>query len=139
MLESLKVIYQMLDEINRSVKNKEDLLKKHLRDPIFGKTLRKVLEYITNETLIFSLKKINFCVFFEDKIAAEHQNVASIFQMLDFIITKETYLSDDEISFFEKISSSDPETIETVMRILNKESGCGLMNNKIKEILEEKL
>ena len=136
MLIGFKVIYEMLENINQSINSKEDVLKKHLNDPIFGKTLRKVLEYIVNDNIIFSLKKIKYCIYFDDKIAAEHQNTDAIFQMLEFITTKETDLSDVEISFLEKISSSDIETIEIVTRILNKESGCGLLNEQIKRVLE---
>lgn len=136
MLESLKVIYQILEETNQS-NDKENILKKYLNDPIFGETLKKVLVYITDKSLMFPLKRINYCIYFEDKIAAEHQNVPGMFQMLDFIAAKDTDLSDDEITFFERISSSDPETIEVVTRILNKESGTGLINDKIVEILGE--
>ena len=136
MLDTLKIIYQMIEEVNQS-NDKEDILRKNLQDPIFGETLRRVLEYLTDKSLKFPLNRIKYCIYFEDKIAAEHQNVPGIFQMLDFIAAKEIDLSDDEITFFERVSSSDPETVEVITRILNKESGCGLVNDRIVEILEE--
>ena len=126
----------MIEEVNQS-NDKEDILRKNLQDPIFGETLRRVLEYLTDKSLKFPLNRIKYCIYFEDKIAAEHQNVPGIFQMLDFIAAKEIDLSDDEITFFERVSSSDPETVEVITRILNKEAGCGLVNDKIIEILEE--
>jgi len=136
MLDTLKIIYRMIEEVNQSF-NKEETLRKNLNDPIFGQTLRRVLEYLTDKSLKFPLNRIKHCIYFEDKVAAEHQNVPGIFQMLDFIAAKETDLSDDEITFFERVSSSDLETVEVVTRILNKESGCGLVNDKIIEILGE--
>ena len=47
MLTSLKQIYMMLEDINRKIDNnsKIDLLRTSLNEPIFGKILRKVLEY----------------------------------------------------------------------------------------------
>ena len=136
MLTSLKVIYSILEEINQSTKDKKDLLKKHLDDPIFGKTLKRVLEYITND-FKFNLKQIRYCVYFDDPIAAEHQHVNGIFNMLDFLNSKQDDPSDEEIAFLEKISSADPETIEVVVRILNKFSACGLTNDQIMKILKE--
>jgi len=137
MLTSLKVIYEMLESINQKSDNKEDILKKYLNDPIFGSTLRKVLDYITNQDLKFPLKRINYCLYFDDKIAAEHQNVDSIFEMLDYISIKQSDPSDEERTFLERISSSDVETVETVMRILNKMSGCGLTNEQIMKVLQD--
>lgn len=136
MLSSLKEIYIMLQNINQSETEKEILLKKYLADPIFGKTLKKVLEYSTNKN-IYNITKINYISYFDDELAAEQQHVGGIFNMLDFIISKKDDLSDEEISFFEKISSSDVETTEVVMRILNKQTGCGLTNVEIIKILKE--
>ena len=137
MLANLKVIYEMLENINQSSYDKEDRLKKHLSDPIFGKTLRKVLIYMTDDKYLFSVKKINYCAYFDDKLAAEKQNVDGIFEMLDYISGKTTGISDEEISFLEKISSPDVETVETVVRILNKQTGCGLTNDQVINILKE--
>ena len=132
MLVSLKPIFTVLERINRKthIEMKRKILEENLEDPIFGDTLRKVLIYLSGESWNFKLKKINFCVYFDDAIALEHQNVESIFKMLEFINDKDGDISDDEISFLEKISSSDPETIEVVTRILNKESGCGLTKDR---------
>lgn len=137
MLTGLKVIHDMLESVNQSTNNKEDVLRNFLSDPIFGKTLRRTLEYVTDKKHFFRLKRIRYCVFFDDKVAAEHQNVDSIFDMLDYLSEKPKDSSDDEISFLEKISSSDVETVEVVTRILNKMSGCGLVNETIVSILEE--
>ncbi len=139
MLSSLKQIFNMLEDINRkiTIDDKLNLLRKFLKEPIFGAVLRKVLEYITNKNWQFKLKHINYCLYFEDKLAAEHQNTDGIFTMLEYISNKETDISDEEKSFLEKISSSDPETVEVVTRILNKESGCGLTNDQILEILSQ--
>ena len=127
----------MLEEINQSAGNKTELLKKHLNDPIFGKTLKKVLENITDPLKTFNIKQIRYCVYFDDSLAAEHQHVDGIFNMLDFLNSKQDDPSDEEIAFLEKISSADPETIEVVVRILNKFSGCGLTNDQIMKILKE--
>jgi TFIIF-interacting CTD phosphatase-like protein len=137
MLTNLKVIYEMLEKINQSSFDKEDILRTQLTDPIFGKTLRKVLDYITDDKRTFSVKKISYCVYFDDKLAAENQNVDGIFEMLDYISGKTSGISDEEISFLEKISSPDVETVEVVMRILNKQSGSGLTNDQIIKILKE--
>jgi len=141
MLTSLKQIYIMLEDINRKIDDdsKDNLLRTFLNEPIFGKILRKVLEYLTNDELQFKIKRVNFCTYFEDKVAAEHQNTDSIFEMLDYIDSKSDDISEDEKSFLDKISSSDPETVEVVTRILNKEAGCGITNNKIIQILNETL
>jgi hypothetical protein len=141
MLTSLKQIYMMLEDINRKIDNnsKIDLLRTSLNEPIFGKILRKVLEYLTNENLQFKIKRVNFCAYFEDKISAEHQNTDGIFKMLDYISSKSDDVSADEKSFLDKISSSDFETVEVVTRILNKEAGCGITNNKVIEILSESI
>jgi hypothetical protein len=139
MLTSLKEIYKMLESLNNSITNKEEKLIKYLDDPIFGGTFRRVLEYISYDKYIFGLKQIKYCVYFEDPIAAEHQNVDSIFEMLDYLNQKEGDPSDDEISFLEKISSSDVETVEVVVRILNKINCCGLTNERVIEILEREL
>ena len=137
MLTSLKVIYEILENINHSPNNKEEVLRKHLKDPIFGPTLRKVLIYMIDKKYLFRLKKINYCVYFDDPVAAENQHVDGIFEMLEYLNTKTSDVSDEERTFLEKISSSDTETIEVVLRILNKFSGCGLINERIMEILEE--
>lgn len=137
MLANLKVIYEMLDGVNQSSFDKEDKLRTYLKDPIFGKTLRKVLEYMIDNKYIFSVKKIKYCVYFDDKLAAENQNVDGIFEMLDYISGKTTGISDEEVSFLEKISSPDVETTEVVMRILNKQTGCGLTNDIVMSILKE--
>jgi hypothetical protein len=141
MLSNLKQIYTMLEDINRKIDSdgKIDLLRIFLNEPIFGEMLRKVLMYITDESKQFKLKRIKFCTYFEDKVAAEHQNTDGIFDMLDYIDNKLDDISEDEISFLEKISSSDIETVEVVTRILNKEAGCGITNDKIIEILNEPL
>jgi hypothetical protein len=141
MLTSLKQIYIMLEDINRKIDDdsKDHLLRTFLNEPIFGKILRRVLMYITDESKQFKLKRIKFCTYFEDKVAAEHQNTDGIFDMLDYIDNKLDDISEDEISFLEKISSSDIETVEVVTRILNKEAGCGITNDKIIEILNEPL
>jgi len=130
MLTSLKQIYIMLEDINRKIDDdsKNNLLRTFLNEPIFGKILRKVLEYLTNDKLQFKIKRVNFCTYFEDKVAAEYQNTDGIFEMLDYINSKSEDISEDEKSFLDKISSSDPETVEVVTRILNKESGTGLTN-----------
>lgn len=138
MLTSLKVIYEILEDINHSQMNKEDVLRKHLKDPIFGPTLRKVLTYIVSEKYSFQLKNIKYCIYFDDPVAAENQHVDGIFEMLDYLNMKQDDISDEEKSFLEKISSSDVETVEVVVRILNKSTGCGLPNIRIMEILEEK-
>jgi hypothetical protein len=137
MLMSLKTIYEMLESINQKSYDKEGLLKTHLNDPIFGKTLRRVLEYITNDKYVFSLKRINYCVYFDDPIAAENQNSDGIFEMLDYLNNITSDVSDEERAFLEKVSSIDPETVEVVTRILNKYSGCGLIDDDIIKILEE--
>ena len=136
---SLKQIYIMLEEINKKMDDhgKIGLLKEYLSDPIFGNVFRKVLVYIASSRRSYKLKRINYCIYFDDKIAAEHQNVDSIFTMLDYLNEKTSDASDEEISFLEKISSSDVETVEVVVRILNKQSGCGLTNEQIVEILQE--
>ena len=117
--------------------NKEEVLRKHLKDPIFGQTLRKVLTYIIDPKYSFRLTKINYCVYFDDAAAAENQHVNGIFEMLDYLNSKTGDVSDEEKSFLEKISSSDPETVEVVLRILNKSASCGLTNTQINQILEE--
>lgn len=137
MLMSFKVIYEMLEDINKSQKNKEDILKKYLKDPIFGKTLRQVLNYMIDEKIDFHIKRINNCIYFDDPIASENQNTDGIFKMLDYLQTLTSDPSIDEISFLEKVSSIDVETVEVVTRILNKTSGSGLTNESIKSILEE--
>ena len=137
MLDSLKIIYQMIEEVNQKSFGKESTLRKHLSDPIFGDTLKKVLSYMINPKLIFPKVRISYVLYFSDKVAAENQHVEGIFKMLDYIAAKEDDLSDEEILFLERISSSDPETVEVVTRIINKFSGCGLTNEIIKEILEE--
>jgi len=136
-MNSLKAIYDILENINRSINNKEDMLIQNLKDPIFGKILRKVLDYMTNPKYSFQIKQIKYCVYFDDPIASENQNVNSIFKMLDYLIEKEGNPSDEEIAFLEKISSSDMETVEVVTRILIKFPGCGLTNERIAEILED--
>jgi len=138
MLLSLKVIYEYLENINQSTLNKEETLKKYLKEPVFGKVLRQTLEYLANENLKFRINRINYCIIFEDKLAAEHQNTDSIFQMLDYLGTKDSDPSPEEISFLEKICSHDPETVEVVTRIINKQSGTGLTNKQIAKILNEK-
>lgn len=137
MLTNLKEIYNMLEEINRTGKSKEDLLRSHLTNVIFGKTLRKVLEYITDTSKQFNLKKIEHFVYFDDPVAAENQTVDGIFQMLDYLNEKDDDPSDEEIDYLGKVSSSDAETIEVVTRILNKFSGTGLTNEQILEIIKE--
>ena len=137
MLTSLKVIYEMLEEINQSSNDKEGILRRHLADPIFGPTFRKVLTYAADTKHVFGLKKIKYCIYFDDPIAAEHQHVDGIFQMLNYLNKLGSDPADSEISFLEKISSSNTETVETVMRILNKFPACGLSNERIMEILEE--
>jgi len=137
MLMSLKTIYEMLESINQKSYDKEGLLKKHLSDPIFGKTLRRVLEYITSDKYSFNLKRINYCVYFDDPIAAENQNSDGIFEMLDYLNNKQSDVSDDERTFLEKVSSIDPESVEVVTRILNKYPGCGLTDEAIIEVLKE--
>lgn len=137
MLMSLKTIYEMLESINQKSYGKEELLKTHLNDPIFGKTLRKVLEYITNDNYVFSLKRINYCVYFDDPIAAENQNSDGIFEMLDYLNNLTSDVSDEERAFLEKVSSIDPESVEVVTRILNKYSGCGLTDDDIIKVLKE--
>jgi hypothetical protein len=141
MLTSLKQIYIMLEDINRKIDDdsKDHLLRTFLNEPIFGEMLRKVLMYTTDKSKQFKLKRIKFCTYFEDKVAAEHQNTDGIFEMLDYIDSKSDDISEDEKSFLDKISSSDPETVEVVTRILNKEAGCGITNNKIIQILNEPL
>lgn len=136
MLTSLKEIYNILEDINQSISNKTELLIKYLNDPIFGKTLAKVLDYMTDPQKYIKLTKINNCIYFTDELAAENQNVDGIFKMLDYLIEKNSEPSDDEIKFLEKISSSDMETVEVVTRILIKFPGCGLTNENIREILE---
>jgi hypothetical protein len=138
MLTSLKEIHNMLEEVNQLNDNKEELLRKHLENPIFGKTLKRVLEYITDKKHLFRLKRIHYRVFFEDKFAAEQQHVDGIFKMLDSLSEKVGDYSDEEILFFERVSSSDPETIEVINRILNKYSSTGLTNEQIIKVLEEK-
>ena len=137
MLISLKVIYEMLEEVNQSTNNKEGLLRNYLIDPIFGQTLRKVLTYMADTKHIFSLKKIKYCVYFNDPTAAEYQNVDGIFQMLNHLNKLGSDPSENEIIFLEKISSADPETVEIVTRILNKQTVTGLTNERIMEILGE--
>jgi len=137
MLMSLKTIYEMLESINQKSYGKEESLKTYLNDPIFGKTLRKVLEYITNNNYVFSLKKINYCVYFDDPVAAENQNSDGIFEMLDYLNNIQLDASDEEKAFLEKVSSIDAETIEVVTRILNKHSGCGLTDEDIIKVLKE--
>jgi len=94
----------MLEDINRkiTIDDKLNLLRKFLDEPIFGAVLRKVLEYLTDEKWQFKLKRINYCLYFEDKLAAEHQNTDGIFTMLEYIGSKETDISDEEKSFLEK-------------------------------------
>ncbi len=138
MLDNLKEIYNMLESINQSTSDKRILMKQYLRDPVFGKTFRQVLIFITDQKHKFNIKQIKFCAFFEDKFAEEHQNVKGIFQMLDYLGEKGKSSSSEEIAFLERISSSNPETVEVVTRILNKFSGCGLTNEQIVEILNEK-
>ena len=58
--------------------------------------------------------------------------------MLEYLNEIEKDTSSEEIAFLERISSSNPETVEVVTRILNKFSGCGLTNEQIAEILNEK-
>jgi hypothetical protein len=137
MLSSLKEIYEMLEQINQKVFAKEDLLKEYLKDPVFGKILEKVLNYIACKEYKFQFKQINFCVYFNDPIAIENQNTDGIFEMLDYLINKSDEISEEEISFLEKISSSNIETIEVVTRIINKYSGCGISNQRLCEILRE--
>ncbi len=137
MLNSLKEILNMLENINRSVDNKTDLLIKYLKDPIFGKTLARTLEYMTDPNKIFRPIRIGFCIYFNDPIAIENQNVGGIFQMLDYLLEKETDPSAEEISFLEKISSADPETVEIVTRIITKSPACGLTNEEILRIIKE--
>jgi len=129
----------MLEDINRKLddESKRDTLRKYLKEPIFGKVLRQVLVYLTGESWQFSIKRINFCMYFEDKTAAEYQNSDGIFDMLEYLNSKSDDISEDEKAFLEKISSSDPETVEVVTRILNKEAGCGLTNDVIESILLE--
>ena len=138
MLDSLKEIYNMLESINQTTFNKKILIKQYLKDPIFGKTFNQVLIFITDPKYKFKLKQIKFCTFFEDEFAIEHQNVKGIFQMLEYLNEIEKDTSSEEIAFLERISSSNPETVEVVTRILNKFSGCGLTNGQIAEILNEK-
>jgi hypothetical protein len=137
MLTGLKVIYEMIEAINQSSVDKEDLLRKHLADPIFGRTLKKVLEYMTDKIHFFKLRRVRYCVYFEDPVAAENQTVDGIFEMLDYLSNKQDDPSDEEISFLEKISSSDVETVEVVTRIMNKFSSSGLTNEQIVKVLEE--
>lgn len=138
MLMGFKVIYEMLEEINQSVNKKEELLRRHLKDPIFGPTFKKVLEYMSDNIHIFKLRKVDYCIYFEDIVAAEHQNTDGIFEMLDYLSGNQNDTTIKETEFLNKISSVDVETVEVVTRILNKFSGCGLTNIQIIEILEEK-
>jgi len=137
MLMSFKVIYEILEEINKSQNKKEDILRKHLKDPIFSKTLREVLNHLIDKKHIINLKRVNYCIYFDDPIASENQNTDGIFKMLEYLYEKGSDPSIDEISYLEKVSSIDVETVEVVTRILNKFSGCGLTEESIKSILEE--
>lgn len=140
MLTSLKQIYIMLEDINskRSTDEKINYLKECLDDFIFGKILEKVLLYMINENLYFKLNRVRFIDFFEDNEAVAHQTSDDIFNQLDYFSNKIGELSDEEIAFFEKISSSDPETIEVINNILSKQSRTGLLNEQIKEVLEQR-
>jgi DNA ligase-1 len=66
----------------------------------------------------------------------EHQNIDSIFKMLDYLSGKNG-ASNDEKLFLEIISSLDPETADVVNRIVSKDLKCGASVKTFKKFFPE--